>query len=344
MMHTQVIYDESNTEKQDRSFWSRRKRNLFSAAFAVLLIGVCTVVFLTVKHRQAAVEPIILPDQFAVMGGVPYYVKDGILYRSAEDGWLPVEEYGEVRLIEDDETVSGLDAEGRLFYEYDLDPDPEGEYINLSYGITLHMGRKLAEMNEQYAFADIDRGFPHYALIALLEDGTVLFPIADDYVEYQMDETPARLSGGFALTGEGNVYYLRVKTVVKAPEQITEPTADLLYSGGDIVTIDGYWPTSECLGLKTDGTVVSWSMMSNFDPLPVSDWTNMAAAVQGNHFAVGLTSRGEVLYASNSRENQTKMQEALSEWKDVVAITVYYMEVYALKADGSWVSMEISLK
>lgn len=343
----QLSFGESHTEKRVKSLFSKRKRNLIFAAFLVLLVGVCMATFMTVRHGEAADKPVILPDQFAVMGGVPYYVKDGMLYQSSEDGWISVEEYGQVRRILDDETISGLDADGTLFYEYDLYPSDE-EYTNLSYGITLHMGRKLEELNEQYPFASIDRGFPQYDLIALLDDGTILFPVEDDYVEFQIEEMPVELSGGFVLTQEGNVFYLKEQTVRLKQEDnttdmIIQPGADCLYSEGDIAAIEGSWTTDECMGLKADGTAVSWSMMSNFDPLPVSDWTDIVAVKQGHHFAVGLTSRGEVLYASLSEDNQARMQAALSEWEDIVAITIYYMEVYGLKADGSVVSMEISL-
>lgn len=311
-----------------------RKKIFFIAAIILVLLCTATACIFVSGTKDTTAQ-----DQFAVAGGIPYYVKDGELFQSQEGSWVSVDAYGEVRKIVSGEDLCGLDSMGNLFYECDL-TIPEGP---LSSQISIYMGQQLAELNQQYSFADISSDLLSTPCV-LLENGIILFPIVDDYVEFQLEETPAELAEDFVLTREGNIYYLKEPLIDDSPRQYElQPTADLVYSAGDIVSISACYGTGQCLGLTDTGNVVSLSINKHFGSLPVSEWTDAVSVIQGFHFAVALTSQGNVLYADYDEGNTAEIQAAFSSWKNIVAIAIYGMEVYGLKADGSWVSMEITL-
>jgi hypothetical protein len=196
------------------------------------------------------------------------------------------------------------------------------------------LAQQLIACNESEKFLCIGDTIT-LSCLALPEDGTILYPDGDTYARFQMDEVPIFLSGNYILTERGNVYYLDLENEVgDAPQLIP------IYDGENIVSISSCYSDQQCIGLKDDGSVCSWSANSDGSELSVSDWTQVISVKQGFHFAIGLTNDGKVLYAG-SGENQTeRIENELSQWNDIVQIAIYGTAIYGLKSDGSCLTIQ----
>ena len=95
------------------------------------------------------------------------------------------------------------------------------------------------------------------------------------------------------------------------------------------------------IGLTDKDTVVAVRPSGEEKLLPVSEWKNIETVSQGFHFAVGLTEKGRVVYADYDEESTRKVTDILKDWKDVVDVTVYGMNIYGVKADGECVSLNV---
>ena len=279
------------------------------------------------------------PEQFEIADGTPYCVKDGDLYRYEGGGWSEAEHPEQVRqLVSCDLALCTVDKNGTVFYDGEL-PDPM-EIRSLGSAAAFDMAHHLMELNSSTSLVGLSGDIVHWPS-ALAEDGTIFLPAPalSYYERYTMKERPIELSDEFVLTEQGNVYSLAVK------EFTAEPVLRCIYDGGDITSISAAYGTRQCLGLKEDGTVLFWneSGIKNFDIPSVEEWTNVRSVKQGFHFAVGLTGKGEVLYADNSEGNTEKIGGQLKAWGKIEAIAIYGMTVFGLKPDGSCVSMEVDL-
>lgn len=277
-------------------------------------------------------------EQFEIANGTPYCVKDGALYRYEGGGWSEAAHPEQIKqLVSCDLALCTVDQNGTVFYDGEL-PDPMMEIMPLGSAAAFDMAHQLMELNSSTPLVGLSGDIALWPS-ALAEDGTVFLPALDHYERYTMEERPMELSEEFVLTQQGNVYSLAVK------EFTAEPVLRCIYDGGDITSISAAYGTGQCLGLKEDGTVLSWneSGRKNFDIPSVSEWTDVRSVKQGFHFALGLTEKGEVLYADSSEENTGKIGSQLKAWGKIQAIAIYFTTVYGLKPDGSCVSMEIDL-
>lgn len=298
---------------------------------AIVVIGVA--LFPQAKGSSSA------PEQFEIANGTPYCLKDGTLYRYENGGWSEVERPEQIRqLVSCDLALCTVDKDGTVFYDGEL-PDPM-EIRSLGSAAAFDMAHQLMELNSSTSLVGLSGDIVHWPS-ALAEDGTIFLPVPalNYYERYTMKERPTELSDEFVLTEQGNVYSLAVK------EFTAEPVLRCIYDGGDITTISAAYGTGQCLGIAKDGTVLSWneSGRKNFDIPSVAEWSNVRSAKQGFHFAVGLTEKGEVLYADNSEGNTEKIGGQLKAWGKIEAIAIYGMTVFGLKPDGSCVSMEVDL-
>lgn len=277
------------------------------------------------------------PEQFEIADGTPYCVKDGDLYRYEGGGWSEAEHPEQVRqLVSCDLALCTVDKDGTVFYGGEL-PDPM-EFRSLGSAAAFDMAHHLMELNSSTSLVGLSGDIALWPN-ALAEDGTIFLavPALNHYERYTMEDRPIELSDEFVLTEQGNVYQLQIVN-------FDQPYLRCIYDGGDITSISAAYGTSQCLGLKKDGTVLSWneSGRKNFDIPSVAEWTNVRSVKQGFHFAVGLTEKGEVLYAGCIGSNE-KIGSQLKAWGKIEAIAIYGMAVYGLKPDGSCVSMEINL-
>lgn len=277
------------------------------------------------------------PEQFEIADGTPYCVKDGDLYRYEGGGWSEAEHPEQVRqLVSCDLALCTVDKDGTVFYGGEL-PDPM-EFRSLGSAAAFDMAHHLMELNSSTSLVGLSGDIALWPN-ALAEDGTIFLavPALNHYERYTMEDRPIELSDEFVLTEQGNVYQLQIVN-------FDQPDLRCIYDGGDITSISAAYGTGQCLGLKKDGTVLSWneSGRKNFDIPSVAEWTNVRSVKQGFHFAVGLTEKGEVLYAGCMGSNE-KIGSQLKAWGKIEAIAIYGMAVYGLKPDGSCVSMEINL-
>lgn len=312
---------------------TRAKKLGISAAVllaAVVVIG--AVLFSRAKGDFSA------PEQFEIADGTPYCVKEGALYRYEDGHWSEAEHPEQIRqLVSCDLALCTVDQNGTVFYDGEL-PDPM-EIRSLTSAAAFDMAHQLMELNSSASLVGLSGDIIHWPS-ALAEDGTIFLPAPalSYYERYTMEERPIELSDEFVLTEKGNVHRLWV-------DSTGEPRLRCIYDGGDITSISAAYGSRQCLGLKEDGTVLSWneSGYKNFDIPSVAEWTNVRSVKQGSNFAVGLTEKGEVLYAGcrgSTRENGSQLKA----WGKIEAIAIWGMTVYGLKPDGSCVSMEIDLE
>lgn len=286
-----------------------------------------------------AINKFPAPEQFEIADGTPYCVKEGVLYRYEDGLWSEAEHTEQVRqLVSCDMALCTIDQNGTVFYDGEL-PDPM-EIRSLTSAAAFDMAHQLMELNSSASLVGLSGDIALWPS-ALAEDGTIFLPAPalSYYERYTMEERPIELSDEFVLTEEGNIYRLWV-------DSAGETRLRCIYDGGDVTSISAAYGTLQCLGLTEDGTVLSWneSGYKNFDIPSVAEWTNVRSVKQGFNFAVGLTEKGEVLYAGcRGNGNAEKIGNELKAWGKIEAIAIYGMTVYGLKPDGSCVSMEIDL-
>lgn len=296
--------------KRVKSFWVP----VAGLLAATVVIGAA--LFLRAKGSFSA------PEQFEIADGTPYCVKDGVLYRYEDGHWSEAEHPEQVRqLVSCDLALCTVDQNGTVFYDGEL-PDPM-EIRSLTSAAAFDMAHQLMELNSSASLVGLSGDIIHWPS-ALAEDGTIFLPAPalSYYERYTMEERPIELSDEFVLTEKGNVHRLWV-------DSTGEPRLRCIYDGGDITSISAAYGTGQCLGLTEDGTVLSWneSGRKNFDIPSVAEWTNVRSVKQGFHFAVGLTEKGEVLYADSSEGNTKGIGSQLKAWGKIEAIAIYGMAV-----------------
>jgi len=292
--------------------------------FIFLLAGMA-VFFLWNKNKQTA----ITPGQFALIGDKPVIIKKGNVYEYETDGkWRQLELTGEAKQIVRGEKLCVLNEDGSLYYEKETDLREE---LPLTPAYSLYMAQKALTLNKEEPFVRINQNLEYLGFRALLRNGDILYQRLGEYERYKMDkETPIFLSGTYILTSQGNVYYLDIDTDDSTGAMSTN--LKCVYDGKDILTISASESAARCLGLRKNGTVISWSDIA---PLKVTDWKNVIAIQQGFDYAVGLTSEGRVLYTDYNESNTEKVTKALDLWTDIVQIAAYSDTIAGLKQDGS---------
>lgn len=278
----------------------------------------------------------IMPGQFVLIGKRPVIIKEGNLYEYETDGtWRHLELSGKAKQIVRGEKLCVLNEDGSLYYEKETDL---GKELPLTSAFNLYMAEKAIILNKDEPFTWINQSLEYLGFRALLRNGDILYQGMGEYESFQMDEeTPICLSGSFILTSQGNVYYLETDT--DGYSGIMSTDLRCVYDGKDIVAISASESAARCLGLRKNGTVISWS---DIDPLEVTDWKNVIAIQQGFNYAVGLTVKGKVLFVDYNAGSTKKINEALDSWTDIVQIAAYSDTIAGLKRDGSCLLLDIS--
>ena len=266
--------------------------------------------------------------QLAVVDRRPVKLEDGKIYSYNTDGsWEQIGPDGEAIQIVDGEYLCALDTDGKLYYDWvPTDEEP----LPLTSGYTQYMAWLALEINETEHFACVNQEPIRLYFRALLQSGEILFQSGDEYTHLQLEELPVSLSGAYILTDAGNIWFMR-------DEDVSE--LKCVYSGGDIIEIDANNNAGRCLALTRDHHVVS--LQFHGSALEVSDWNHIISIEQEFNYAVGLTDKGEVLYAAVGHANESiKNTEALvigtlSEWSNVIQIAANGADIIGLKQDGS---------
>jgi hypothetical protein len=297
----------------------------------LLVVAAIIVIVIVVAGRAMTKLNVSVAEQFTVIDQVPYLVKDGDLYEYSGNRWSRVEQDGNVSQLVSGEVLCGLDTDGNVFYDGSTDITDD---MPLGSASDFQLAQQLIACNESEKFLCIGDTIT-LSCLALPEDGTILYPDGDTYARFQMDEVPVFLSGNYILTERGNVYYLNLENEVGDTPQLVS-----VYDGENIVSISSCYSDQQCIGLKDDGSVCSWSANSDGSELPVSDWTQVISVKQGFHFAVGLTGDGKVLYAGSGVDQAERIENELSQWNDIVQIAIYGTAIYGLKSDGSCLTIQ----
>lgn len=297
----------------------------------LLLIGMAGA-FFWYKNRQVT----ITPGQFALIGERPVIIKEGNVYEYGTDGtWRHLELTGEAKQIARGEKLCILNEDGSLYYEEEIDLEEE---LPLTSAYNLYMAEKASTLNKEEPFACINQNLEYLGFRALLKNGDILYQELDEYGRYHMDEeTPIVLSGSYILTSKGNVYYLEIEADGSTGNMSTDLRC--VYDRKDIVMISASESAARCLGLRKNGTVISWSDIA---PLEVTDWKDVIAIQQGFNYAVGLTAKGSVLYVDYNASSTEEVSKELDLWTDIVQIAAYFDTIVGLKRDGSCLILDIS--
>lgn len=273
--------------------------------------------------------------QLAVVDRKPVKLEDGKVYRYNADGsWEQVGSDGEAVQIVDGEYLCILDTEGRIYYDWAATDE---EPLPLTSGYAQYMAGLALEINEAEPFVCVNQEPIRLYFRALLQSGEILFQSGDEYACLPLEERPVSLSGAYILTDVGNIWFMRDEDVSQL---------ECVYDGGDIIEIDANNNAGRCLGLTQDHHVVSLHFGGR--KLEVSDWDHVISIEQEFSYAVGLTDKGEVLYAAAGHANESpknteaSVKEALSEWSDVVQIAANGSDLIGLKNDGSCYVLDLA--
>lgn len=159
---------------------------------------------------------------------------------------------------------------------------------------------------------------------ALCEDGTILISSDENYFPFTVpDEIIKDISGGFVLTESGRVYQILISESQEVSYQKV--------SDGPVIRIDASETASRCVGICENKTAVMWS---DLEPLDLSEWNEVIEVSAGFNYCVGLTARGEILYADYNKRRESEIRELL---KQITAehVTCGYETLAVLKKDGS---------
>ncbi len=232
-----------------------------------------------------------------------------------------------------------LNRDGSLYYdgliEIELDSNRN---FPLSAGHSIYMKQKVLAINKEEPFAWLNKSLDlvEETNLFLLQSGEILYALGDEYERYSLEEKPIQLSESYILTEKGNVYVFDI--VTKRSGEVI-PTFECIYKKEDIVMISSC--STRGLALRKNGTVLSWEQEKNRETLDVENWKNVIAVEQGFNYGIGLTSEGNVLYTDFFLNEREEIKKELSNWSDIIQISVNGGCIAGLKKDGSCLICEI---
>lgn len=181
-----------------------RKQNSFKIkCIGVLALLLVTGLILLIIWVKKAPYELKIPNQFALIGGIPYLLEEGIVYRYNEDASrVPIQSDKEVKQIISGENLCLLYMDGSIYAEKE---EVEPEELSLTAGYAYYMGNLARELNEELPFACINKNPESLDFRALLQSGEILYQTGDTYEILQIQEEPVWLSGSYVLTQKGNI-------------------------------------------------------------------------------------------------------------------------------------------
>ncbi|MCX4268381.1 MAG: hypothetical protein OSJ62_06925 [Lachnospiraceae bacterium] len=315
-----------------------KKLSIWRFGIVFCLIG-CLIVVQTVVNRNRDLQ-INMPGQFALMGYTPIRIQNGKVYQYEADGvWKDLEVTTDAKQILSGEDLCILNRDGSLYYdgliEIELDSNRN---FPLSAGHSIYMKQKVLAINKEEPFAWLNKSLDlvEETNLFLLQSGEILYALGDEYERYSLEEKPIQLSESYILTEKGNVYVFDI--VTKRSGEVI-PTFECIYKKEDIVMISSC--STRCLALRKNGTVLSWEQEKNRETLDVENWKNVIAVEQGFNYGIGLTSEGNVLYTDFFLNEREEIKKELSNWSDIIQISVNGGCIAGLKKDGSCLICEI---
>ncbi len=318
-----------------------KKWHIIALLCIVLIIAIITIIFL--GNAFAFQQTNKIPGQFAVLVETPVAIKDGNVFEyTVDETWRNLNLSENAKQIFDGENLCILNEDGSIYYGQDIQQMEEllKEEMPLTSAYSLYMTKKVLELNEEEAFVSINQNLEYLSFRALLHNGEILYEDGDNYERLQMEETPILLSGSYILTEQGNVYYLDTES--KGNSDSVVPKLTCVYKGGDMVVINACPTNGRCLGLRKNGTVVSFLVSEYNKPLETGEWKHIVAIQQGFYFAVGLTDKGNVLYVDYDKDKMEAINKELKKWTNIVEIAAPYETIVGLREDGTCLFLNIA--
>ncbi len=317
-----------------------KKWHIIALLCSIFVIAIITVIFLP----NASQQTIKIPGQFAVVIETPIAIKDGNVYEyTADEIWENMNLSEKAKQVVTGEELCFLNEDGSIYYGQDIQQMEEllKESMPLTSAYSLYMTKKALELNDEEPFVSINNNLDYLSFRALLKNGEILYEDGDNYERLQMEETPIFLSGSYILTEQGNVYYLDTES--KGNSHVVIPKLTSVYEGGDMVVINACPTNGRCLGLRRNGTVISFLVSEYNKPLETGEWKHMVAIQQGFYFAVGLTDKGKVLYVDHDKNKTEAINKELKKWINIVDIAVSPSEtIVGLREDGTCLLLNIA--
>ncbi len=309
-----------------------KKLSIWRFGIVFCLIG-CLIVVQIVVNRNRDLQ-INMPGQFALMGYTPVRIQNGKVYQYEADGvWKDLEVTTDAKQILSGEDLCILNRDGSLYYDglIEIVPDSNRNFP-LSAAHSIYMKQKVLAINKEEPFAWLNKSLDlvEEGNLFLLQSGEILYTLGDEYERYSLEEKPIQLSESYILTEKGNVY---VFDIVKKRWGEVVPTFECIYGEEDVVMISSC--STRCLALRKNGTVLSWRQEKNRETLDVKNWKNVIAVEQGFNYGIGLTSEGKILYTDYDLVKTEEIKKELSNWSDIVQISVNGGCIAGLKEDGS---------
>lgn len=316
-----------------------KRWHIIALLCSIFLIAIITVIFL----RNASHQTFKIPGQFAVIVETPVAIKNGNVYEyTVYETWKNLNISEKAKQVFDGENLCFLNEDGSIYYDQDIQQMEAllKEAMPLTSAYSLYMTKKALELNEEEAFVSINDNIEYLSFRALLQNGEILYEDGDNYERLLMEEAPILLSGSYVLTEQGNVYYLDTES--KGNSDIVVPKLTCVYEGGDMVIINACPTNARCLGLRRNGTVISFLVSEYNKPLETGEWKHIVAIQQGFYFAVGLTDKGNVLYVDNDKNKTEAINKELKKWTNIVEIAAPYETIVGLRKDGTCLSLNIA--
>lgn len=258
--------------------------------------------------------------EMAVVAKQPVVLYDGVAYQHDEEsGWKTLDYAVNIKQVfTDEEYLCVLDVNGKP--HCDELPDPYS--LGMS-GIAFYMAEQALAINEEEKFLLVN-GHALDGVVALLSDGSLLYPVLDEHRSTEIEEEVAMLSGSFLLTTYGNVHRVLI-------DDLGVLELEPVYDGGDITYIDASDSASRCVGLTKDGKAMIWSDIASPD---ISDWNDLVKVVHGFNYVAGLTSKGKVVFKHYDEAKSPVLEASFEAWKDIYGIEAYFSSVYGVDKNG----------
>lgn len=181
--------------------------------------------------------------------------------------------------------------------------------------------------------------------VGLCTDGTVLAAGRNDYGQCNVDDwtdivaISASAYHTVGLKADGTVVAVGMNAHGQCDVSGWTDIVAILAEGEPFIEQNGEIPIGYTVGLKSDGTLITTGS-NTYGQCDVSEWTDVINLTSDNVryenstsvHVVGLRVDGTVLIAG---ENTKNWSDSVSEWTDIVSVSINSQRIVGLKSDGT---------
>lgn len=295
----------------------------------IFMIGIACSLTISLRWNNERVS-----IDLAIVDGKALLLYNEMIYENEQEaGWKVVQSEEKVKQLVSGESLSFLDANGKLYFDEVFFAN-KGE-MPLGSAYHVHMLEQALLYNEKQPFLMLNEDILG-DFLALLDNNVILYPCYDKYESYFVEKDVTMISGNFILTTDGNVYQLLLNEEkvydLNSTEQesIIVPQMKPVYEAGDVISIDASLSSNRCIGLTKEGRAIIWSEISYPD---ISKWNDLVKVEHGFELAAGLTQDGKVV-CEYYQKGKSVNKDEINKWKDIIDIEIYLDIIYAIDKEG----------